>query len=174
MRELVELGDLIDHQSVAPLRLVEEFLGNVADADVAGVFVPGVGLHLDQVDDAAEVLAGADRHLDRDRIRMQSRAHALDGVVEVRPGPVHLVDEGEARNPVAVRLTPDRLGLGLDTGDSAEHTDRPVEDAQRALDLGREIDMPRRVDQRDEVFLPVAFQTAWVRNATAKRTTSAA
>jgi hypothetical protein len=35
------------------------------------------------------------------------------------------------------RLTPDGLGLGLDALLAVEHGDRPVEHAERALDLGR-------------------------------------
>ena len=57
---------------------------------------------------------------------------------------------------VAVGLTPDRLGLRLDARHRAEHRDRAVEHAQRALDLGGEVDVPRRVDDVDPVVAPEA------------------
>jgi len=50
---------------------------------------------------------------------------------------------------------PDRLGLRLHAGDAAEHHDRTVEDAQAALDLDREVDVARGVDQVDLVLLPL-------------------
>jgi len=45
--------------------------------------------------------------------------------------------------------------LRLDTGDAVEHGDRAVEDAQRALDLDREVDVAGRVDDVDLAVLPV-------------------
>jgi hypothetical protein len=50
---------------------------------------------------------------------------------------------------------PDGLGLRLHAGDAAEHDDRAVEHAQAALDLDREVDVARRVDQVDLVLLPL-------------------
>ena len=55
----------------------------------------------------------------------------LDGVVEVGAGAVHLVDEADARDVVAVGLAPDRLGLRLDALDGVEDGDRAVEHTQR-------------------------------------------
>ena len=75
-------------------------------------------------------------------------------VVEVGAGAVHLVDVGDARDAVGVRLAPDRLGLRLDATDRAEDRDGAVENAQRALDLDREVDVTGRVDDLDPVVLP--------------------
>ena len=75
--------------------------------------------------------------------------HHVDGAPEVGAGAVHLVDEGDARDVVAVGLAPDGLGLGLDAGDGVEHDDAAVEDAQAALDLGREVDVAGGVDDVD-------------------------
>ena len=100
---------------------------------------------------AEEVGLGADRKLDRHRVGAEAVDHRLDALVEVRADAVHLVDVGDARNAVLVRLAPDRLGLRLDAGDGVEQRDRAVEDAQRALDLDREVDVARRVDDVDAV-----------------------
>ena len=67
----------------------------------------------------------------------------FDDGFEVRADAVHLVDEGDARNAVLVGLAPHRLRLRLDAADGAEHADRAVEDAQRALHFDREVDVAR-------------------------------
>jgi hypothetical protein len=51
---------------------------------------------------------------------------------------------------------PDRLRLRLDPRDGVEDGDRAVQDAQRALDLGREVDVAGRVDDVDPMALPLA------------------
>ncbi len=79
-----------------------------------------------------------------------------DALVEVRADAVHLVDVGDARDAVLVGLPPDGLGLRLDAGDGVEERDRAVEDAQRALDLDREVDVAGRVDDVDAVVVPLA------------------
>ena len=53
--------------------------------------------------------------------------------------------------PVALGLAPDRLRLRLDTRHAAEHRDGAVEHAQRALDLDREVDVARGIDDVDAV-----------------------
>ena len=81
--------------------------------------------------------------------RVEAVLHHADDVVEVGARAVHLVDVGDARDAVRVRLAPDRLGLRLDAADGAEHRDGAVEDAQRTLDLDREVDVAGRVDDLD-------------------------
>ena len=92
---------------------------------------PHERLHLDEVDDAAELALGADRQLHDRGHRVEAVADHLDAALEVGADAVHLVDEAEARHVVLVGLAPHRLGLRLDTGDRVEHRDRAVEDAQR-------------------------------------------
>ena len=87
---------------------------------------------------------------------MQLGAHFLDDAREAGAGAVHLVDEGDAGDAVAVGLAPYGLALGLYAADGAEHADRAVEHAQGALDLGREIDVSGSVDDVDLAALPEA------------------
>ena len=86
---------------------------------------------------------------------VEAIADHLDAAPEVGADAVHLVDEAEARHVVLVRLPPHRLGLRLDAGDRVEHRDRAVEDAQRALDLDREVDVAGRVDDVDLAVAPL-------------------
>ena len=85
----------------------------------------------------------AERDLDRHRVGAEALADRVDRAPEVRAGAVHLVDEADARDVVAVGLAPHRLGLRLDAGDAVEHRDGAVEHAQRALDLDGEVDVAR-------------------------------
>ena len=121
---------------------------------LAEVVLVDDGLHGDEVDDPLEVRLRADRQLDGDGDRAESVDHGLHALVEVRAYPVHLVDVGDPRNAVLVRLPPDRLGLRLDAGYRVEEGDRAVEHAQRPLDLDREVDVARRIDDVDPVVLP--------------------
>ena len=110
--------------------------------------------HLDEVDDAAVVLLLADRQLHRHGVRAEAVDHRLHGGEEVRAGAVHLVDEGDPRDAVALGLPPDRLGLRLDAGDRVEDGDRAVEDAQAALHFHREVHVPGRIDDVDAEVAP--------------------
>ena len=101
------------------------------------------------------VALGADRQLHDGGHRVEAVADHLHATSEVGADAVHLVDEAEARHVVLVRLAPHRLGLRLDTGDRVEHRDRAVEDAQRPLDLDREVDVAGRVDDVDLAVAPL-------------------
>ena len=87
---------------------------------------------------------------------MQAVLHGVDGVEEVGANAVILVDERDAGDAVRGGLTPDGLGLRLDAGDGVEDRHGTVEDAKAPLDLGREVDVARGVDDLDDVVLPEA------------------
>ena len=98
----------------------------------------------------------ADRNLNGDGVCLELGDDLIEGPLEVRTDAVHLVDETDARHAVLVGLAPHGLGLRLDAGDRVEHRDGAVEHAQRALDLGGEVDVARRVDDVDAVIAPEA------------------
>ena len=104
----------------------------------------------------AEVALGPDRQLDRHGVRAEPVDHRLDAALEVRADAVHLVDVGDARDVVLVRLAPDRLRLRLYAGHGVEQRDCTIEHAQRALDLDGEVDVARRVDDVDPMVGPLA------------------
>src|SRR6185436_13847432 len=99
---------------------------------------PDDRLHANQVDDALEVILGADRDLDAHRAAGDAVDDFLDAVVEVRAGLIHLVDEHDARNVVLVSLAPDGFRLGLYALVAVEHANRTVEHTQRTLDFNGE------------------------------------
>ena len=117
---------------------------------------PHEALHLDEVDDAAEVGLDAPRQLSHERGGGQPVDHHLHAAVELGPNAVHLVDERDPRHVVTVGLTPDRLALRLDAGDGVEDGDGAVEHPQRALHLDGEVDVAGGVDDVDAVIEPLA------------------
>src|ERR1019366_239132 len=101
--------------------------------------------------DAAVMVFLAEGPLDRDGVGAEPLLHAVDAHEEVGADLVHLVHERDARDVVLVRLAPHRLALRLDPVATVEHADRAVEHAQAPLDLDREVDVARRVDDVDAV-----------------------
>ena len=79
----------------------------------------------------------------------------LDHALKIRADAVHLVHKCNPGNVVPVRLSPDRLGLGLHPLHRRENPDGTVQHPQAALDLSTEIHMPGRVHNVDFVSLPV-------------------
>jgi hypothetical protein len=152
---IVEVRDRVDQLVVVLLRLLGELGRDLDHVELLPEVVPVEDrLHLDEVDDAREVVLRADRYVQRHRVRAEAVAHRLHGCEEVRAGAVHLVDEGDARHLVLVRLPPDRLGLRLHACDGVEDGDRAVEDAQAALDLDRKVHVPGRIDDVDPIVPP--------------------
>ena len=154
---VVEIGDRLNQLRAVLFSLVAHILGDLLDAHIlAKIVVVDVRLHLEQVDDAAEVRLGADRQLDRNSVAAQALVHHVDNVVEVRAHDVHLVDVDHAGNIVVVSLSPDRLGLRLHAALGTKDRHAAVEHAQAALDLNGEVDVARGVDDVDAVTLPEA------------------
>src|SRR5436190_2434390 len=155
---VVRLADLLDQLLAEVLRVVEHVRRDVADDEVGAhrLVLVGHRLHANEVDDAEELVLAADRQVERDGVAPELAGDLLERPLEVRADAVHLVDEADARDAVLVGLAPDGLRLRLDAGDRVEHRDRAVEDAQRALDFGGEVDVAGRVDDVDAVLAPEA------------------
>src|SRR5690242_17787561 len=77
-------------------------------------------------------------------------------MLEIGTHLVDLVDEANARNAVLVGLSPHRLRLWLDAMHGVKYGAGTVKNAQRALHLGREVDVAGRVDDVDADVAPVA------------------
>ena len=157
-QRVVGFADLFDQGFAVLLGLGPVLVGNLLDR----VFGPerlvtvDDGVHPDEIDDAEELVLAADGQLDGHRIGLELGLDLRERPLEVRADAVHLVDEAEARYAVLVGLTPHRLGLGLDAGHRVEHRDGAIEDPERPLDFGREIDVAGRVDDVDAVIAPEA------------------
>ena len=64
-------------------------------------------------------------------------------------GEVHLVHEHEGGHPIALEQPPERGGVARDAVVGAHEQDRVVEHLQRALRLGGEVHVARRVEQHE-------------------------
>ena len=158
---VAEVVELLKQLLTVKLRLVGEVFRHVLLDDVAGLLAAGEGqqLHPHQVDHAAKRVGDvlrpqAGRDLQHRRPRAEPRLHLVDHGLEVGALAVQLVDERQPRHVVPVRLPPDRLALRLDALAPAEHHHGAVQHPQAPLHLGREVDVPRRVDQVDRDILP--------------------
>ena len=154
---VVDIGQSLDHL-VAPLtRLGLELARDVAHLDlVAEVVAVGDGLHVDQIDHAAELVLVAHRHLQRHRVGTQAIVNHLDRAPEVGTGAIQLIDKAEARHAVPIGLAPDGFGLRLDARHAVEDDDCAIEHPQAPLDLHRKIHVAGRVEQVDAVVVPEA------------------
>ena len=155
---VVLLHSLLDEHHAVLLRLLLEVVGNIGDIEGSAelLAVPLDGLHLDEVNDARELLLGADGELDDEGIGAEVGNDHVHAAVKVGSHAVHLVDEAHAGDAVLVSLAPDGLRLGLDARDGVEAADGAVEDAEGTLNLEREVDVARGVDDVDAVVLPRA------------------
>ena len=153
---VVLLGRALDHFLAVLLRLLDHVGGNLLRRDrlAEGLHVVAEGLHRDEVDNAAERLAGADRQHHRHGVCAELALHLVHDGVEVRAHAVHLVDERDLRHLVLLALAPHLLGLRLHAADRAVEGDRAIEDAERTLHLGREVHVSGSVDQGEAVGAP--------------------
>ncbi len=70
----------------------------------------------------------------------------MHAVEEVSADFVHLVDEHDARNLVAVSLTPNGFGLRLNTGVGVQNSNRTVKNRQRTFNFDGEVNVAGGVD----------------------------
>ena len=136
------------------LQLSRNRLGDVLGAH--GLVVPDDGLHVDQVDDAPELVFLPDWNLDRYGFGIKALADGIDGVLEISTHFVDLVNEANSRDAVFIRLPPYFFRLRLYAMNGVKHRDGAVKHAERALDLGREIDVAGRINNIDANIAPGA------------------
>ncbi len=114
-----------------------------------------VRAHVQQVDDAAHLVLGADRQLDRDAPIRELRAHRLEHAEEVGALAVEHVDEDDARQLVLVGALPDARRVHLDAHHRAHRDKGALDDAERRIGVGLEAGVARAVDEVDLAVLPV-------------------
>ena len=109
--------------------------------------------HGDQVDMTFQLILCTDRNLNRCRDRAGAVLDHLHTVEEVSTDLVHLVDEHNTWNVIAVSLAPHGFGLRLNAGIGVQHTNCAIQHSQRTLNLNREVDVSGRVDDIEAVLL---------------------
>src|SRR4051794_36292424 len=114
-----------------------------------------VGDHMDEVDDAVELVLAADRELDGDALRREPRLERLQRREEVGPLAVEQVDQDQPREAELVAALPEALGADLDAHDARDARDGALDHSKRAEDVGLEARLARRVDEIDRTALPL-------------------
>jgi len=112
-----------------------------------------------RVDDSPELRLRADRDLDLDGVVSELFLEHVRDALVVRARIVHLVDEGDPRHAVALHLLVDGDRLALNPLARVEDENRAVEDAQRALDLDREVHVTGGIDDVDVVGLKLLLRS---------------
>jgi hypothetical protein len=112
-----------------------------------------VGLHVDEVDDAADLVLGADRDLRGHDVRAESGLERVERAEEVGALAVEHVDVDQARDAELGRALPQPLGGDLHAHHGVDHEHGGLADPDRAEGVGDERGLAGRVDQ---VHLDVA------------------
>ena len=114
---VIGFGRRLDKVLTHLIALIGQVIGHrlVFEGCSAVLFVPDDGLIFDQVDHADELFLGTDRHLNGHSIAVKSFSQLLDNTHVVRTCAIHLVYEDHTRDGVLVCLSPDCLGLWLNT-----------------------------------------------------------
>ena len=148
------LGDLV-HQLLAVL--LGEVGQVVGDRDLAPVLaaVVLVGLHVDEVDHAAELVLRADRDLRRHHVRAEGGLERVQRAEEVGPLAVEHVHVDEPGDAQLGGPLPQPLGGDLDAHHAVDHEHGRLAHAQRAQGVGDEGRLAGRVDQIDLDVAPL-------------------
>jgi hypothetical protein len=85
------------------------------------IFIPEIGLHLDQIDHTKKIRFRSDGQLNRRGVRSETTMKLFDNPFETRPDPIHFVDEDNPRNLVTARLFPNSFALRLYSLDGAKN-----------------------------------------------------
>ena len=153
---ITEHGESLEHLVTSFFRLFFVFSRNGFTTNVFTVFAVKVDrLHRQKVDDPLECRFTSHRQLQRNGNYAELFTDLRDHLVRIGTGAVHLVDEGDSRNFVALHLAIDGQRLALDTTDGAENEDCAVENAQRSFDFNGEVDVPRGIDDVDRMIIPM-------------------
>ena len=111
-------------------------------------------LHLDEVDEADELIFSTHRNLDRHSICAETIFHHLDSVEEVSARRIHLVHVRDTRYIVFFCLTPYGFGLGFNTALGTEYGNGAVEYTQGTFNFNREVNVARGINDVDGMSFP--------------------
>src|SRR3990170_7866004 len=111
-------------------------------------------LHRNEIHRPSERILSPDGYLYRNRVCAQPVHHRLYTFKEIRTDLIHLVDKGDPRYMVFIRLPPDRFRLGFHTLSRIEYGHSPIQNPERPLHLYSKIHVAGGIDNVDPVILP--------------------
>lgn len=137
---IIELGQRFKKLLTVFFGLILQIIG---DRDFilnfAKIIFVNDGFHLDQIDDAFELILSTDRQLNRNRIGLKAFMHHFDNIEEVCAGNIHLVDISHARNIIFLSLTPNRLRLRLNAAAGSKDCHSAIKNTEGTLNFYRKI-----------------------------------
>ena len=148
------LGDLVHQLLAVLLGLVGELVRD-RDLRAVAVGVVLVGLHVHEVDQAAQLVLGADRDLGGDDVRAERLLERVERAEEVGPLAVEHVHVDQPRDAQLLRALPQPARGDLDAHHAVDDEDRGLAHAQRAERVGDEAGLAGRVDQVDLDVAPL-------------------
>ena len=154
-QRLVRLDDGVEELGAGLLDLVRHLRGNLAWAPLLRALRARVRGHVQEVDDAGQLVLGSDRQVDGDALRAELRAKLLERSEEVRALAIEHVHEDDAGEPEVFRALPVAGGLHLDAHDAADGDERALDDVQRGDRVALEARLAGRVDEVDLAALPL-------------------
>src|SRR3972149_5902187 len=111
-------------------------------------------LHRNEIHRPSERILSPNGDLYRNRVCSQPVHHRLYTFKEVRTDLIHLVDKGDPRDMIFIRLPPDRFRLRLHTLPRIEYSYGPIQNPERPLYLYSKIHMSGGIDNIATGILP--------------------
>jgi hypothetical protein len=149
------LGDLVHELVAVLLGLLAQVVGDLDLLGVVlGVALVFVRLHVDEVDDATDLVLRADRDLGGHGVRAEGLLELVEAAEEVGSLAVEHVHEDEAGQPELRGALPEALGADLDAHHAVDDENRALAYPQGGHGVGQEAGLAGRVDQVDLAVLP--------------------
>src|SRR4029077_6171102 len=138
-------------------RLVPELLdGKSLEFRAQRFFQPNNYFFFQEIDNTDEIVFAAEGKLEGNGVGPEALPNGADDVVEIRSHAVHLVYKTDARHAIFIRLAPYGFRLRLNARNGIEHAHRAVQNAQRTFNFHRKINVARRINDIDAIFLAEA------------------
>ena len=116
--------------------------------------------HLNQVDNALEVVLSTDWQLNSNCIGLKTLMHHIDYIEEICTSNVHLIYISHSWYTVFLSLTPYGFSLRLNATASSKNCYSTVQYTQRTLYLHSEVNMARGINDIDTMVLPVTSSSS--------------
>ena len=121
---------------------------------MVSIFLVGVGLHIDKVDDTTDVFFKTDWKVNGESILRETLVNRVERLVEVATDLVNFVNKTEAWHAVFGSLAPNSFGLSFDTHLTVENGNSTIEHTKRAFYFGGKVDVARGIDNVNFVTFP--------------------
>ena len=154
----INVGHGLYHLLPVFLGLPLEFIGNGCDPVFCpqAFLIPHNGIHLQQIHDTRKIIIDLDGDLHRQWVRAQTIPHHMHHPKKIRPDAIHLIHKGDPRNPILIRLTPNRLRLRFYPTHRIKDGNGPIQDPETPLHLDGKIHMAGGIDDIDSMVPPKA------------------